>query len=93
MSCIDWKIEIEKAESWAKKECCEKFIDLAKQIADEANAYRSMWSAEFDLRKKALEALILARKWMPLLTSSKQDGYDSWEYTHKKIAAALEGKE
>jgi hypothetical protein len=55
---IDWKIEIEKAESWAgKKECCLKYIDLAKQICDEATAYRSMWGAEFELRQKAQEEL------------------------------------
>lgn len=39
---IDWKAEIEKAELWSDKNgCCMKYIDLAKQIADEATAYKS----------------------------------------------------
>lgn len=50
MSNIDWKSEIEKSEAMMKNECCNKFIDLAKQIADERNAYKSMWEAEFELR-------------------------------------------
>ena len=50
---IDWKAEIEKAEQWAdKKECCMKYISLAKQISDELNAYKAMWEAEFELRRK-----------------------------------------
>lgn len=49
---IDWKLEVEKAERWAdKKQCCSKYIDLAKQIADEAGSYAAMWEAEFELRK------------------------------------------
>lgn len=38
-SRIDWEIEIAKAEQWSnKRECCAKFIDLAKQIAAELDA-------------------------------------------------------
>lgn len=50
-STIDWNFEIEKAEQMTRKECCIKFIDLARQIADERNAYKSMWGAEFELRR------------------------------------------
>lgn len=52
MNGINWEAEIQKAKFWSgQKDCCRKFIDLAKQINDELVSYKSMWAAEFELRK------------------------------------------
>lgn len=58
MMSINWEAELQKAKFWSdQKECRQKFIDLAKQISDELTSYKSMWKAEFELRRKAEAAL------------------------------------